>query len=56
MFRKLYTEFAGLEFPVNLCIAWSFSRQIATGNAKLQTVSEKKFSLGPNKSNRVIIF
>ena len=28
-----YTEYAGLEIPVFLCIASSFSRQIANGNA-----------------------
>ena len=28
-----YTEYAGLEFPVNLCIAWPFSWQIVNVNA-----------------------
>ena len=29
----IYTEYAGLEFPVDLSIALPFSRQIAIGNA-----------------------
>ena len=66
-----YTDHAGLEIPVDLCIASPFSRRIAIGNAgptsalesmganptlpflkywsQLQTVSEKKFGLGPKK-------
>ena len=28
-----YTDYAGLRFPVDLCIAALFSRQIAIGNA-----------------------
>ena len=41
-----YTQYAGLGFPVNLCIAWWSSRQIANVNAgptsALQSVGTKR--------------
>ena len=39
-------EYAGLEFPVNSCIAWQFSRQIAIGNAGPVLALE---SMGPKR-------
>ena len=38
----IYTECAGLEIPVHLCIASPFSRQIANGNAGPATALESE--------------
>ena len=44
-----YTEYAGLEFPVNSCIASPFSRQIANVNAGPSSALE---SMGPKPTFR----
>ena len=44
-----YTEDAGLEFPVDLCIASPFSEQKAIGNAGPTSASE---SMGPKPTFR----
>ena len=33
LFLSVYTDYAGLEIPVNSLIAWPFSRQIAISTA-----------------------
>ena len=44
-----YTDHAGLEIPVDLCIASPFSRQIAIGNAGPTSALE---SMGLNRTFR----
>ena len=46
---RSYTDYAGLEIPVDLCIASPFSRQIAIGNAGPISALE---SMGPNQTFR----
>ena len=67
---RVYVDHAGLKITNEPCIAWPFSRQIAIGNgsktnfslpfvkycSNVQTVSERKFCLGPHSSDRANIF